>query len=217
MIKNSIKNKVTRTPTISETIYLYLKNAILTGELRSKQKIVEKEVASLFDVSQTPVREAIRRLSGEKLLIITARKDIIVAGASWGEVQELYQVVGFLDYPAVIKAMERLSPADFNHLRKVTRDLKRSFDIRKSDQYLDSTLDIHERIWRACGNKILCETLIQLMEKVRFLGSQGFSPYPEMAAMERSYEDHCQLIEAMERKDLHELKRIIERHWHMPY
>ena len=90
---------MSRPPTISETIYLYLKNAIITGELRSKQKIVEKEIASLFNVSQTPVREAIRKLSGEKLLIITARKDIIVAGASWGEVQELYQVVGLLGLP----------------------------------------------------------------------------------------------------------------------
>ena len=122
-----------------------------------------------------------------------------------------------MDYPAVIKAMDNLSPGDFNELEKVTRDLKRSFDIRKSDQYLDNTLDIHERIWSACGNKVLCETLTQLMERIRFLGRQGFSPYPEMAAMERSYEDHCRLVEAMERKDSPELKRIIERHWYLPY
>jgi DNA-binding GntR family transcriptional regulator len=212
-----MKTLIKKPMTISETIYYYIKEAILSGEFRSKQRIIEKEIANLFSVSQTPVREAIRKLAGEKFLIISARKDIIVAGASWKEIQELYEVVGFLDYPAVIKAMDNLGPGDFKELRKVSAELEGYLDLEKSDRYLDLTLDIHDRIWKACGNKFLCETLLQLMEKIRFLGRQGLSPSPEFEAMQRSFEDHRGLIDAMERKDRAELQRIIERHWRLPY
>lgn len=213
-----MKNKIITTPaTISETIYKYIRNAILAGDLRSRQRIIEKEIAGLFNVSQTPVREAIRRLAGEKLLVISARKEIIVAGASWRELQELYEVIGFLDYPAVMKAMDNLSPRDLHELKIISTDLEKSLDFDKSDQYLDRTLDIHEQIWKACGNKFLCNTLTHLMEKLKFLCKQGLSPYPEEEAMKRSYEDHRNLVEALERRDAVELKRIIERHWYLPY
>jgi DNA-binding GntR family transcriptional regulator len=213
-----MKKDVMETPaTISETIYRYIKNAILAGELRSRQRIIEKDVAKLFNVSQTPAREAIRRLAGEKLLVISARKEIIVAGATWKELQELYEVIGFLDYPASLKAMDNLGPGDLNELKRVSYELGKSLDFDKSDQYLDNTLNIHEMIWKACGNKFLCETLTHLMEKVKFLCKQGLSPYPEQEAMNRSYEDHCNLVRAMENKDALELKKIIERHWYLPY
>ena len=213
-----MKRDVIGTPaTISETIYRYIKNSILAGELRSKQRIIEKEIAAVFNVSQTPVREAIRRLAGEKFLVISARKEIIVAGATWKELQELYEVVGFLDYPAVMKAMENMSKGDLQELKKMSADLAKSLDFEKSEKYLDGTLDIHERIWKSCGNKFLCETLTYLLEKVRFLCKQGLSPYPEIEAMKRSYEDHCNIIKALDHKDTAGLKRIIERHWYLPY
>ena len=162
--------------TISETIYQYIKKAILSGELRAKQRILEREIANLYNVSQTPVREAIRRLSGEKYLIINARKEIIVAGVSWKEVQELYEVVGFLDFPACTKAMEKMTEKDIEDLSKMTQDLENFMDLGKSEKYLDFTLEIHKKIWGLCGNKFLYETLCNLIEKISFFCKQGLSP-----------------------------------------
>jgi len=203
--------------TISETIYQYIKQAILSGDLRAKQRILEKQLANLYNVSQTPVREAIRRLSGEKYIIINARKEIIVAGASWKEVQELYEVVGFLDFPAVTKAMENMTEKDIENVSKMTWDLKNFMEMDKSDKYLDLTLAIHDKIWSFCGNKFLYETLCYLIEKISFFCKQGFSPYPEDAALQRSFEDHNNLVEAILNKDTEKLRDIISRHWYMPY
>ena len=212
------KQKTFESPaTISETIYQYIKQAILSGDLRAKQRILEREIANLYNVSQTPVREAIRRLSGEKYLIINARKEIIVAGASWKEVQELYEVVGLLDFPAVTKAMENITDKDIEDLRKMTRELKNFMDMRKSDSYLDLTLEIHDKIWSLCGNKFLYETLCHLIEKISFFCKQGISPYPEEAALQRSFEDHNNLLKAILNKDTKKLRDIITRHWYLPY
>ena len=203
--------------TISETIYQYIKQAILSGEFRAKQRILEKEIAKLFNVSQTPVREAMRRLSGEKYLIVTARKDNIVAGASWKEVQELYEVVSLLDFPAVTKAMENITQKDIDDLKKMTQKLKNYQEIEKSEIYLDLTLEIHDKIWSLCGNKFLYETLIHLKEKISFFCKQGISPYPEEAALQRSFEDHNNLITGILNKDTEMLRQLIRRHWYLPY
>ncbi len=211
------KAQMERPPTISEIIYQYIKKAVLAGELRAKQRIIEKEIAELFKVSQTPVREAIRKLSGEKYLIINARKEIIVAGASWKEVQELYEVVGFLDFPAVLKAMETLDAKALDELKRITNKLEPLLTMEQSDQYMDLTMKIHDRVWLACGNKFLYQTLTQLVEKIKFFCRQGLSPYPEYPAMMRSHEDHCHLITAIEKKDIPRIKEIIDRHWTLPY
>lgn len=203
--------------TISETIYQYIKQAILSAEFRAKQRILEKEIAKLFNVSQTPVREAIRRLSGEKYLIITARKEIIVAGASWKEVKELYEVVGLLDFPAVTKAMENITQKDIDDLKMMTQKLKDYKEMGKSEIYLDLTMEIHNKIWSLCGNKFLYETLSHLKEKISFFCKQGISPYPEEAALQRSFEDHNDLITGILNKDTEMLRKIISRHWHLPY
>jgi len=212
------KQKSPKAPTtISETIYQFIKQAILSGEFRAKQRILEKEIASLFNVSQTPVREAIRRLSGEKYMIITARKENIVAGASWKEVQELYEVVSLLDFPAVTKAMKNITQKEIDELKKMTQKLKNYYEMEKSEIYLDLTLEIHDKIWSLCGNKFLYETLIHLKERISFFCKQGISPYPEEAALQRSFEDHNNLITGILNKDTEMLRQIISRHWYLPY
>ncbi len=83
----SLREKTLELPrTISETIYLHLKKAIVSGELRPGQRVQEKDIAALFKVSSTPVREAFFRLAAERYLAINARKEVLVQGASIEEV-----------------------------------------------------------------------------------------------------------------------------------
>lgn len=83
-------NKIFELPrTISETIYRHLKSAIIQGELRPNQMLQEKEITELFSASTTPVREAFQRLSAEKYIIINARRDVMVASATLGEIKRI--------------------------------------------------------------------------------------------------------------------------------
>lgn len=203
--------------TYSETIYQNIKQAILSGDFGAEKRIYENEIAKFFNVSLTPVREAIRRLSGEKYLIVNDRKEIIVASASLKEVKELYEVVGFLDYQAIIKAMNHLSSQDMRQLIRMTENLKKVLSLKKANDYINLNFKIHDKIWRACSNEFLYQTLSQLAEKILIYNKQGISPYPEEAALKRSYADHCELLKAMELIDKKALKEIVSRHWYLPY
>lgn len=211
----SAKQRAIELPaTISQVIYDHLRRAILHGELKPGQRVQEKEVAVLFQVSSTPVREAFFRLAAEKFLTITARKEVLVQGTSDDEVKELYEVVRALDGHAILKVVGKLTVADLEKLRLMTARLGEHFGNRDPQRYLEQNLRIHERLWQACRNRYLYETLSQMMEKISIHWKNNSTvPFADPAAMEKSYRDHVRIQEGLERRDLDVLERIIKTHW----
>jgi DNA-binding GntR family transcriptional regulator len=211
----NIKEKTLELPrTISETIYLHLKKAIVVGDFKPGQRIQEKDIAALFNVSSTPVREAFFRLAAERYLMINARKEVLVQGASIEEVRELYDVVRGLDLYAMKKLAGTLSAADVGTLAALTEKLREHYDTNDHQKYLEQNLRIHDWLWQAYGNRSLYETLSHLMEKIAiYRKSNGFSPFADKAALDKSFADHVGILDALERGDQAALESIISSHW----
>lgn len=202
-----------RPTTISETIYTQLKEAIVNGELSSNQRIQEKEVAELFQVSTTPVREAFQRLAAEKYIIINSRKDVMVASISLKEIKELFEVVRLLDAFASQKAVKRLTGKDIKELKELTKKLNLYYQQKKVQPYVKQNLKIHEKIWKTCGNKFLYDSLVNLGEKYTFYSNHVFFLTKNPHFFDRSYQDHIDLMEALEKRNSDRVKKILFFHW----
>jgi DNA-binding GntR family transcriptional regulator len=209
------KTKAIELPaTISQAIYDHLKKAIIRGELKPGQRIQEKEIAALFNVSSTPVREAFFRLAAEKFLMITARKEVLVQETSDAEVRELYEVVRALDGHAMKKVVGDLTEHELEKLRMMTSRLGEYYESGDHERYLEQNLKIHDRLWQACGNKYLYAALTQLMEKIAIYRKHSdFFPFADLEAMEKSYRDHLFIQKCLEGRDLDGLEKVIETHW----
>jgi len=200
--------------TLSETIYLTLKKAIIDGEIKPGQRLQEKEIATLFSASSTPVREAFFRLSAEKYLVITARKEVLVQDATLEEVQELYEIVRVLDKFAVRNALKTIRKDGVETLRTMTRELGRLRDAGDHPGYLEQNLSIHDVIWRSCANAFLYEILTELMAKIGIYRRKfGLPPFSSPAALEKSYQDHRNLLLFIETGNLEGLEKLIDAHW----
>jgi DNA-binding GntR family transcriptional regulator len=200
--------------TISQAIYDHLRKAIIRGELKPGQRVQEKELAALFHVSSTPVREAFFRLAAEKFLAITARKEVLVQETSDAEVRELYEVVRALDGHAMKKVVGVLAAEELAKFRTMTQRLGEYYGAGDHQRYLEQNLKIHDRLWQVCGNKYLYAALVQLMEKIAIHRMHcDFVPFADQKAMEKSYRDHLLILGALERRDLDGLEKIIETHW----
>lgn len=203
--------------TISETIYRYLKKAVIEGELKPNQRLQEKEIANLFRASTTPVREAFQRLSAEKYIIINARKDVLVASATLEEIMELFEVVRVLDTFASKKAVNRLTDKEIADLRKMTERLGNFYKKKKINDYVRENLRIHYKIWKACANKFLYQSLVNLGEKYTFFGNQVFflanEPKKQPSFFDQSYKDHINLMKAIEKRDVAQVETILISHW----
>jgi len=154
--------------TISDTIFKYLKSSIIEGKLKPSQRLQEKEIAEFFRASTTPVREAFQRLAAEKFIVIAARKEVMVASATLEEIRELFAVVRVLDAFASKMAVPNLTAKDIAELKKRTNKLDAFFRQKKIIPYVEENLKIHDKIWQACGNKFLYQSLVNLAEKYTF-------------------------------------------------
>lgn len=205
--------------TITETIYSYLKNAIIQGKLKPGQRLQEKDFADLFQVSTTPVREAFQRLFAERYIIINARKDVVVAKATREEIREFFEVVRVLDALASKKAIKNLADKDIAELRRMTERLGQLYRQKKISDYVAENLKIHYKIWQTCGNEFLYQSLMRMAEKYTFYGNQLFFMIYDRPAedqpsfLDSSYQDHLKLMQAIERRDVDEVEKILLSHW----
>jgi DNA-binding GntR family transcriptional regulator len=206
-----------RPATLSESIYSHLKKAIIEGNLKPGQRLMEKEFAELFRASTTPVREAFQKLSAEKYIVINSRKDVTVAAVTRKEIAELFEVVRALDVLATSRALPNLSAEDLTELRRMTDRLGEFHRQNRVGDYVVENMKIHDRIWRTSGNEYLYQCLSTSADKYVFLSNHLFSPGQGPALrtsfFDRSFQDHLDLMEALEKKDSVAVEKILSSHW----
>jgi len=213
--------KYERPSTLSESIYFHLKKAIIEGDLKPGQRLMEKDFAELFHASTTPVREAFQKLSAEKYIVINSHRDVRVASVTRREIAELFEVVRVLDALASKIAVSNLSPEDLAELRRMTSRLEEFHRQHKVYEYVVENIKIHERLWRACGNRYLYQCLVTSADKYVFLSNHLFSldkaTVMRPSFFERSFQDHLELMEALEKRDTQAVEKILLSHWGMGF
>jgi len=203
-----------RPPTISESIYLFLKKEIIEGKFLPHQRLQPKEFAKLFNVSSTPVRDAFLRLVSEGYVVMNERKGFVVHEKTPAEVGQLYEIVRALDKAAVKGFMRAPKNKDIKYLKEMTLKLGEYYEEKNAQNYLRQNLKFHEKIWMECGNKLLCETLVQVMGKIAIYRMNiDFTPFSSRAAIEKSFKDHLDIMESLESGDISRLEQIIDHHW----
>jgi DNA-binding GntR family transcriptional regulator len=214
-MKNDWKPSDFQVPaTLSETIYQSLKKALIEGELKPGQRLQEKEIAALYNTSSTPVREAFFRLAAEKYLVISARKEVLVQDTTLEQVRELYEIVRTLDILALRQALAVMTEKDIAELRTMTAELGRFHDADDHQNYLEQNLRIHYTLWRHCGSAALYETLSEIMAKIAiYRRKTDFAPFADPPSLEKSYRDHRELLQLIERRDLAGVEKLIQAHW----
>jgi DNA-binding GntR family transcriptional regulator len=198
-------------PTIGESIYQRIKEAIIRGELKPGQKITERSMASIFNISCGPVREAFQKLSAENFITISARKEVHVAYSTFDEIKELIEFVHTLDFIAVKRAIKNMDDEAIDELKRMTNELG---DLIGKDSlaFSEQNMKIHEKIWAVSGNAYLFKALSFHTQKLIILVNYFiFSKQPKN--LSSSYKNHADLLEIFEHRNLRNAKKVIVNHW----
>ena len=115
---------------LRERIVARLRNAIITGDLAAKTRLMEPELARQLGVSRTPLREAIRQLEVEGLLTTIPRVGTFVSEVSARDVEDTYAIRAVLEGLAARQAAENPDPTKAPALREILAELA-----QKSDDY----------------------------------------------------------------------------------
>ncbi len=194
--------------TLADKIYEKLKEEIISRKRKVGEKLVERDLAQAFKVSITPVRDALRKLEDEGL-VVKSGKLRSVRGISAKELSDYYEVRLLLEPKATEKAARNLSEEQQKEMENLLDKMK---EAAQKEDY--NTLDILNRrfdeiIYEACGNKYLKQVLQEILAITL--------PYREIASRipERTnimIEEHRAIYEAIKSGDGKKAAELVEKH-----
>lgn len=199
--------------TLSQSIYSHLKESIFNNELKANQKINEKQIAKLFGVSTTPVREAVLRLGAEGFVTIDSHREAVVKEISYKEIKEIFQVLAILDSLGSSLAIDHMSQEDLEEVEDLTRKMERYCHRDSIEEYMAINIDVHKKIWECIPNAFLQSTLLYINEQMlRYNYARSYA-FRKPGTLERSMEEHKEILKALENKDKIRVKNLLLNHW----
>ncbi|WP_069806989.1 GntR family transcriptional regulator [Vulcanisaeta thermophila] len=163
---------------LSERVYRELLNGIVSGRFRLGEVLKEDALAELFNVSRTPIREALARLERDGL-VIKSGKSYVIVPLSRDDVLQLYEVRKPLELLSAELAARRISDELVAELRDAVARMRDEASKPDPDPVLLAELNgkIHNIIARASGNKYLVEYLSEIRLKLMVVRVTLFTTY----------------------------------------
>lgn len=195
---------------LREVVYNTLREAILSGKLRSGERLMENQLAQKLGVSRTPIREALRMLGQENLVGIIPRKGAQVLEMSEKDVKDILEVRASLETLAVKLAAMRITDEELKSLKYVHQKFLKSVDSAEFNEMADLDEEFHEIIFHASKNNKLIGIITNLkLQLYRYrLAYLKFNEETRKLAASQ----HTKLIEAIENHDLEEAKLAASEH-----
>lgn len=194
---------------LRELAYAELKRRIISCELRPGEAINEAYLISLLGLGRTPIHQALHRLEMEGMVRILPRKGVMVTPLSLNDVLDMIEVRVTNEQLCVKLALERCHESDLKAMRDILARTPDMLARRDVPGLMAVDLQFHLAISAAARNKVLAELLRGLHEKqARF----WFLTLSEHNHSERMYEEHMQILTAMENRDSEAAVAAIHHH-----
>ena len=183
---------------LRDVVFNTLRQAILTGELKPGERLMEIHLADKLGVSRTPIREAIRKLELEGLVTMIPRRGAEVAQITGKSLQDVLEVRSSLDALCAELACERISDEEIVALGEACKAFEEATLTKDTRKIAAADVALHDIIVQATGNKRLVQLVNNLAEQMyryRFEYIKDFSMH------ERLIEEHRVIYEAIKSKD----------------
>lgn len=183
---------------LRDVVFNTLRQAILTGELKPGERLMEIHLANRLGVSRTPIREAIRKLELEGLVTMIPRRGAEVAQITEKNMNDVLEVRRAMDALCVELACDRIHTEELDALKKACEDFEQAVKTRDVKRIAQADVALHDIIVRATGNDRLIQLVHNLSEQMyryRFEYIKDFSQH------ERLVEEHRIIYEGIVKKD----------------
>lgn len=157
------------TVTIGDQVYKALRREIIEMRIKPGEKLSEVQVAERFNVSRAPVRDAIRRLQQENLVLVKPQVGTIVSQIFPDQATEICEVRLLLEPYATFVATGRISEADLDLLKAAfdrMLTLPEGSEERRALVFKTDN-DLHKTIWLACNNREIDNILDRYLDRMR--------------------------------------------------
>ena len=194
---------------LRDVVFNTLREAILKGELKPGERLMELQLAAKLGVSRTPIREAIRMLEQEGLAVTIPRKGAEVAKMTEKDMEDVLQIREALDELAAKIACEQISEEQLEELVATMHEFEESTKTDNVKKIAAADVQFHDIIYQSTGNPKLVNMLNNLREqmyryRVEYLKDEN--NYPTLM------KEHKDIVEGLVRKNKMQVTETMHQH-----
>lgn len=194
---------------LRDVVFNTLRQAILRGELKPGERLMEIQLANKLGVSRTPIREAIRKLELEGLVLMIPRKGAEVAEITEKSLRDVLEVRRALEELAVQLCCEKITKDEIQELVQAADDFKEVVKHGDLTEIAEADVHFHDIIYLATENQKLIQLLNNLREQMyryRMEYLKSDEVYPKLIT------EHAAIIRHISAKEKAEAIDVMCRH-----
>ena len=194
---------------LRDVVFYTLRQAILKGELEPGERLMEMQLAEQLGVSRTPIREAIRKLELEGLVLMIPRRGAIVAKITEKDLKDVLEVRASLERLSTKLACERMEEETIEELREAQEAFKAALRGDNITLQAQKDVEFHDVIYKSTNNLRLIQMLNNLREQMYRYRLEYLK---DGTSHQKLVEEHEAIIEALSRRDTEETTNIMVGH-----
>ncbi len=197
-----------RTP-VHEDVLAGVRDLIVEGVYPPGTHIPENALCASFGVSRTPMREALKALAAEGLVVLLPRRGAVVNALTLKDVDDVVAVIEALEGLASLEACARITAAQLSRIESMNAEMVACRKAGDLMGYFKRNQDIHEAIVEAAGNDVasaMYRSLLGRIRRYRYVGNT------EAQRWDRAVAEHAHFIEALRERDGPLLRQLLRSH-----
>ena len=196
-------------PSLHEELVERLQEMIVDGTLAAGEKVPERALCEKLGVSRTPMREALKVLAAEGLLVLEPSRGARVRSLTMAELEEVFPLMGAFEALAGELACRHITPVQLRRVREQHARMLECYAVRDLGGYFHHNQRIHELILEASGNATLgtmYRSLAVRVRRARYLANMDERRWSE------AVDEHERMLEALDARDGERLASILRQH-----
>lgn len=194
---------------VSERIRLAIENDIRSGNLLPGDAIDEQKIAADYQVSRTPVREAVLQLKVQGILESQPRGGAVVARMDVQQLLAIWELMAEMEGVCARMACERMTQAEREALARLHQETASMAESDDAQAWSKSNQAFHEMLYQGCRNPYLRQELLRLRARTGAYLQYSFSA---VGRVRSSHEQHDELVQAILGNDPERAHRMMMRH-----
>jgi DNA-binding GntR family transcriptional regulator len=194
---------------LREIVFESVRGAIISGVLKPGERMMEVQLAEKLGVSRTPIREAIRKLELEGLVIMMPRKGAYVADLSLKDITDVLEIRAALEGMAAGLAALRITDEEIEELELTALQFHQAIEADDFDMIVQKDIEFHDRIFKATRNDKLLQITNNLREQVQRFRIMYINKSNKSKDLAK---EHYEIAEAISKRDINMAERIAKRH-----
>ncbi len=209
MISLLSKLKSFAKPILRDEVYLSIKEAILTGELPSGERLSIGRLLKEIGFSPTPIREALLKLEQEGFVSRLPKGGFIVSRFTKKDIDEIFDIRSLLESYAISLAIRHIKQEDILWFEKNIRESEQNILKNKLDKVSTLNTEFHDYLNQLSKNDKLLILIKELRDQI-FRYRSAILRVPKKAKV--SIDHHKKMVEAIKKKDVELLKKLTQEH-----